>query len=122
VSKESEQARTALVALRGAVGASTWLAPKTTGRLFGIDPKENPGAPFVARAFAIRDFALAAGTAQAEGKELDHWLAFGIVADVSDALAGIGAAARRQIKPRHATLIAATALSAAGLGVYAMAE
>ena len=50
-----------LVGMRGAIGTGAWLAPKLSGRLFGLDPAANPQAPYLGRLFAVRDAALAFG-------------------------------------------------------------
>ena len=54
-----------LVGMRGAIGTGAWLAPKLSGRLFGLDPAANPQAPYLGRLFAVRDAALAFGLRRA---------------------------------------------------------
>ena len=64
----------ALVGLRAAVGAGSFLAPKLTGGLFGLDVDGNPQAPYLARLFGIRDVALAYGIAVTSGEVRTQWL------------------------------------------------
>jgi len=55
--------------MRGAIGTGAWLAPKLSGRLFGLDPAANPQAPYLGRLFAVRDAALAFGLSTSSGRE-----------------------------------------------------
>lgn len=50
----------ASLAVRGGLGAAAYLAPRTTARAMGIDPRANPAAPYLGRVFGIRDVVLAA--------------------------------------------------------------
>lgn len=52
-----EQSTQALVGLRTALGVGVWIAPRLTGRLFGLDPKGNPQLPYIGRLFGARDVA-----------------------------------------------------------------
>src|SRR4051794_971370 len=109
-----------IAGLRAAVGAGGYLAPNLTGRLFGLDPDGNPQAAFLARLFAVRDLALAAGTFNSDGDARRQWLALGMACDLGDALAAY-LAGRDGTLPRPAAIMAgATALSGAALGVAAL--
>src|SRR5205085_621975 len=55
---------TALAGLRASVGLPAWLTPNLAGRLFLLDPDDNPQSPYLARLFGVRDLALAAGVTQ----------------------------------------------------------
>jgi hypothetical protein len=106
--------------LRAQIGASAWLAPNLTGKLFGLDPEGNPQAAFMARLFGVRDIALAAGTLGSEGDARAKWLRVGIACDLADAAAAY-LAGRNGTVPRHAAILAGgTALAAAGMGVAAL--
>src|SRR4051794_41873395 len=59
--------------LRAWIGASAWLAPNLTGKLFGLDPDGNPQAAFMARPFGARAAALAAGTLGSTGSAQTQW-------------------------------------------------
>jgi hypothetical protein len=106
-----------LVRLRGAVGAGAWLAPRFSGRLFGLDPEANPQAPYLGRLFGARDVALAVGLSASTGSERAHWLRLGIACDLADAAAGVLAGLRGELPKRSTVLVTATALSAAALGI-----
>jgi hypothetical protein len=110
----------ALIGLRGAVGAGAWLAPRRSGRLFGLDPDANPAAPYLGRLFGARDVALAFGLSTSDAAQRTQWLRIGIACDLADAAAGVLAGRRGEL-PRLATvLVTATALGAAALGVAAL--
>src|SRR5438309_1295384 len=77
-----------LVGLRTAIGAGAWLAPRITGRLFGLDPVGNPQLPYMARLFGVRDIALAVGTYTTDAEQRAQWLQLGVACDLADAAAG----------------------------------
>ena len=111
-----------LSGLRAWIGTSAWLAPNLTGRLFGLDPDDNPQAAFLARLFGIRDAALAAGTLGTDGPARAKWLQLGVACDLADAAAAY-LAGRNGTIPRHAAAMAGvTAVAAAGLGVAALSR
>jgi hypothetical protein len=116
----SGQAVQGLVALRGAVGAGVWLAPKSSGRLFGLDPSANPQAPYLGRLFGARDAALAFGLNGSSGAQRSQWLRIGIACDLADAAASLLAGRRGELPKLAAVLATATALAAAGLGIVAL--
>ena len=109
-----------LIGLRGAVGAGAWLAPRMSGRMFGLDPDGNPQASYLGRLFGARDVALAFGLGSSSGPQRSQWLRIGVACDLADAAAGV-IAGRRGDLPKFATvLVTATALAAAALGVAAL--
>jgi hypothetical protein len=116
----NDQAIQALVTLRGAVGAGAWLAPRLSGRLFGLDPAANPQAPYLGRLFGVRDVALAAGLKSSSGAERAQWLRLGMACDLADAVAGLLAGRRGELPPLATVLVTGTALAAAGLGAAAL--
>src|SRR4051794_30358386 len=106
--------------LRAWIGASAWLAPNLTGKLFGLDPASNPQSAFLGRLFGVRDIALAAGTLGSEGEARATWLRLGVVCDLADFGAAV-LAGRNGTVPKHAAFLAGgTALSAAAMGVAAL--
>src|SRR3954468_22264232 len=108
--------------LRAQIGASAWLAPNLTGKLFGLDPDSNPQAAFLARLFGVRDLALAAGTFGSTGESRTQWLRLGVACDLADAAAAY-LAGRNGTVPRHAAVLAGgTPIAAAGLGVAALTQ
>jgi hypothetical protein len=109
-----------LVGLRGAIGVGAWLAPRSSGRLFGLDPDANPQSPYLGRLFGARDAALAFGLSTSSGSQRSKWLRIGIACDLADAGAGLLAGRRGELPTRAAVLVTATALVAAALGVAAL--
>jgi hypothetical protein len=116
----NEQAIQQLVGVRGAIGAGAWLAPRLSGRLFGLDPAANPQAPYLGRLFGARDVALAFGLGTSSGEHRATWLRIGIACDLADAVAGVLAGRRGELPKRATFLVTATALIAAGLGMSAL--
>jgi hypothetical protein len=110
----------AIVGLRAAIGASAWLAPNLSGRLFGLNPSANPQLPYVGRLFAIRDVALAAGLAQSSGESRRLWLQLGVLCDAADALAGLLAGRGGQLSKVSTALVTGPAVMGLGLGVAAL--
>jgi hypothetical protein len=110
----------AIIGIRAAIGASAWLAPNLSGRLFGLDPTANPQLPYVGRLFAIRDLALAAGLAQSSGESRRLWLQLGMACDAADALAGLLAGRGGQLSKLSTALVTAPAVMGIGLGVAAL--
>jgi hypothetical protein len=109
-----------LVGLRAAVGAGAFLAPRLTGRLFGLDVEGNPQAPYLARLFGIRDVALAYGTSSTTGPQRAQWLQIGLACDLGDAVAGFLAGKGGELPAPAAVLVTGTALTAAALGLAAL--
>ena len=112
----NEQIVQGLVGLRSAIGVGAWLAPRLSGRLFGLDPDANPQAPYLGRLFGARDAALAFGLSTSSGGQRLQWLRIGIACDLADAAAGMLAGRRGELPTRTTLLVTATALVAAGLG------
>jgi hypothetical protein len=109
-----------LAALRLAVGVISWFFPSLGGRLFGLDPADNPQAPYLARLFGVRDVALAVGALQSRGEAREQWLRLGVVCDVADtAAAGLGHRAGYLPTPT-AILVGGVAAGATALGVQAL--
>jgi hypothetical protein len=116
----NEQVIQQLVAVRAAIGTGAYVAPRLSGRLFGLDPAANPQAAYLGRLFGVRDVALAFGLSAASDAQRSHWLRIGIACDLADAAAGVLAGRRGELPKRAAVLVTATALVAAGLGVAAL--
>ena len=116
----NDQATTVLLGARTAIGASAWLTPRLSGRLFGLDPANNPQASYLARLFGIRDVALAYGLNTSTASQRSTWLRIGLACDLADAVAGVLAGRRGDLPPFTTVLVTGTALVAAGLGVAAL--
>ena len=111
-----------LIDLRGVIGAGAWLAPRLSGRLFGLDPDANPQAPYLGRLFGARDVALAFGLSVSTGTQRSQWLRIGIACDLADAVAGVLAGRRGELPKRATVLVTATALGAAALGIAGLQD
>jgi hypothetical protein len=111
-----------LVGLRIAVGAASWLTPRPAGRLFGLNAKQNPQAPYLARLFGVRDIALAYGAISSEGEAQRQWLAAGVACDIADTFAGIAGGRGGYLSKLSSLLVTGTAISAAALGAIALRE
>jgi hypothetical protein len=109
-----------LVGLRAALGVGVWLAPRLTGRLFGLDPDANPQAPYLGRLFGARDVALAYGLGTATGSQRSLWLRIGLACDIADAAAGVLAGRRGELPKLATALVTGTALGAAVVGISAL--
>jgi hypothetical protein len=110
-----------LAGLRTAIGVGAWVAPETSGRLFGLDPDANPQSTYVGRLFASRDAALAAGYVATDGDARRFWWQAGVACDLLDAVAGVLAVRRGDVTPGTGVLLTGTALLAAALGAAALA-
>jgi hypothetical protein len=115
-----EQIVQQLVRGRAAIGAGSWLAPRASGRLFGLDPKGNPQAAYLGRLFGIRDVALGYGLAASSGEQRAIWLKIGVVCDLADLAAGLSAGRRGELPKLATLLVCAAAASAAAMGVAAL--
>jgi hypothetical protein len=118
----NEQIVQSLIGLRSAVGAGAWVAPRLSGRLFGLDPDGNPQAPYLARLFGVRDVALAVGLSSSTGAQRSRWLQIGIACDLADAVAGVLAGRGGELPKRATFLVTATALGAAAMGLAALQD
>jgi hypothetical protein len=110
-----------LAVLRFIIGGGTWLAPRTSGRLFGLDVDANPQTPYVARLFAVRDAVLGVGLVATSGDARRLWWRVGVACDMADAIAGLLAGRARELPSVSTALVTGTALGAAALGAAALA-
>lgn len=113
------QARQALTALRLTIGTAAWLTPRLAAKLFGVDPDDNPAAPFVARLFGARDIAMGAVMLEGDEDEVARWIDYGIAIDAADAVAAIAGGVRGYLPKRTAIMAGLAATSAVALGVIA---
>ncbi len=117
---ETEAAVKALSGLRLVIGAAAWLAPRASGKGFGLRPAENPQAPYLGRLFGARDVALGVGTLQATGEARRQWLRIGVGVDAADAVAAIAAGRAGYLNPVAAGMVFAPAAAAVVLGLAAL--
>ena len=107
--QDKQKAVMAIAAGRVAIGASAYLAPNLSGRLFGLDPDGNPQASYLGRLFGARDVALGAGVLRSRPKQKDAWVAAGMACDVADVGAGALAGIRGTLPPSAAAMVTGTA-------------
>lgn len=116
------QARNALAGIRAGLGVGALLAPRLTGRIFGIDPEVNPAAVYLARLFGARELFMAAPFLL-EDEDLQRYaLEAGVLVDTTDAVAAVAAGARGGLGKRAAVMATVTALLAVGLGLTALQD
>ena len=109
-----------LTVLRFIIGGSSWLAPRTAGRVFGLDVDANPQAPYLGRLFGVRDAVLGVGLVATSGDARRLWWRVGIACDVADLAAGLLAGRARELPRASTALVSAAAAMAAGLGAAAL--
>src|SRR4051794_3564853 len=98
-----------LLGARTALGISTLLTPRLAGKVFFLDPDDNPQLAVIARMWGIRNLSLAAGMYAATGANRAQWWRLQPAIDVLDFLA-IATEWRRGAVPGPASaLMAATA-------------
>jgi hypothetical protein len=103
------------------LGVSTLLAPRLAGRVFLLDPEDNPQLPVVGRMWGIRNLSLAAGMYGAAGESRGQWWRLQPAIDVLDFLVIVAEWRRRALSGPAAGLMAGTALLAAALGLSSAA-
>jgi hypothetical protein len=109
-----------LGAVRAVVGAASWVAPRLSGKTFGLDANDNPAAPYLGRLFGARDVALAYGSMTSTGEDQDRWLVAGLGCDIADAAAGIAAWRGGYLSPFSSFLVTAAAINGVVLGAIAL--
>jgi hypothetical protein len=120
--KQRDKAKDAVAVGRIVVGASAYLTPNLSGRLFGLDPDGNPQLPYIGRLFGARDVALGAGVLRSSKKQKDAWATAGLACDVADVGAGALAGIRGQLPPAAAALVTATAAGFAIAGYWLLQQ
>lgn len=117
------QARSTLVGIRTGLGVGALLAPRLTGKLFGISVEDNPAAVYLARLFGARELFMAAPFYIEDADELQAYaLQAGVAVDAADVVAAGAALVRKNLSVRAATMAALTAAAAVALGVIAQQD
>lgn len=116
------QAKVTLLSLRSLIGVLGWLAPNLSGKLFGIDPAQNPSAPYLGRLFAARELALVAPLLSEDADVQRRSLHVGMAVDAADAAASVAAGARGTLPKRAAVMTGLTALVGVLLGWIASSD
>ena len=113
-------ARRTLAQVRLAVGIGALVAPRVTGKLFGIDSDVNPAAPYLARLFGARELFMAAPFLMpAPGLDEPELASRAVPVDAADTAAALLAGLRGYLPWRAAIPAAATAPVATWLGTQA---
>ena len=116
-------ARTTLAGIRAGIGLGALVAPRLTGKLFGIDVAENPAAPYLARLFGARELYMASPFLMpAPGIDEQELAARAVPVDAADALASLVAGLRGYLPWRAALPTAAAGMVGVYLGSLAAQE
>jgi hypothetical protein len=110
----------ALLGARTALGISTLLAPRVTGKAFLLDPDDNPQLPVIARMWGVRNLSLAAGMYAATGGNRAQWWRLQPAVDALDFLAIATEWRRGTVPGPAAALMAGTALAATAFGALSV--
>ena len=70
--------------MRVLVGGQSWIAPKLSARMVGLDPDRNPQAAYWARLFGVRDVVLGLAALQTEGEARKRVIQLTAACDVAD--------------------------------------
>lgn len=114
---DPHSARTTLAGIRAALGVGALVAPRLTGKLFGIDIDANPAAPYLARLFGARELYMASPFLMpSPGVDEQELAARAVPVDAADTVAALAAGLRGYLPWRAAIPAAATAAVATYLG------
>lgn len=116
------QARTTLATLRLTIGLSSIVAPRVAGRLFALDPDDNPQSVFLGRLFGVRNAAIGLTLLEGAPAEQERWLRYGLAIEAVDVAALVAAYAKGTISRRALVMIGCTASVAAALGAAALGD
>jgi hypothetical protein len=115
-----DRARGALAGLRFGLAAGSWLTPRATGRLFGLQPDANPVSPYLARLFGARAAWLGTEILLAEsGAARRQLIRRHIAIDAVDLAATLMGWQRGYLNRRGALLTGLGAVTAIGLALRA---
>ena len=112
------RSRTLIAATRLLLAMATSLTPRLSGRLFGIDPAQNPASPYLARLYGARAALMAIDLLEAERHGAGANVARRHLAvDAVDVAASMAGARGGYLSRRAAWLTGATAMSLLVLGL-----
>ena len=107
--------------MRVVVGGQSWLAPRLSARMVGLDPDRNPQAAYWARLFGVRDVALGLAALKPSGDARKRILQLTAACDAAD-FATTLAGRRAGYLPRVTTVLSAGLAVAAGAVALAATE
>lgn len=109
--------------IRTALGVGTLLAPRVTGKVFGIDVDANPAAPYLARLFGARELYMASPFLMpAPGLDEQELAARAVPVDAADTVAALAAGLKGYLPWRAVVPAAGAAAFATYLGTRAAAR
>lgn len=113
-------ARRTLALVRAALGVGSLLAPRVTGKVFGIDVDANPAAPYLARLFGARELYMASPFLMpAPGLDEQELAARAVPVDAADTVAALAAGLKGYLPWRAVVPAAGAAAFATYLGTQA---
>lgn len=116
-------ARTTLAGIRAGLGVGALLAPRVTGKLFGIDVDDNPAAPYLARLFGARELYMASPFLMpAPGLDEQELASRAVPVDAVDTVAALAAGLGGYLPWRAALSAGLTAGVATWLGMVGSRE
>lgn len=115
-------ARASIIALRGALGVGAMVVPRPMGALFGVDPADNPVAPYLMRLFGARELLMAWQVYAASDEELETVISAAIPVDAADVLASILGGSGGYLPKRAAVMSGLSALGGVVHGVTVRRE
>jgi hypothetical protein len=117
VTTEEQLLQTQLAVGRIVIGGGALVAPRLTGRAFGIDPAANPAASYVGRLFGVRAVLMAVQLLTVRPEERVRVLRQNVAVDLVDAVAAVAATRAGALDRRSGAAATAAALFEAALGV-----
>ena len=108
--------------MRIVVGVVSYFAPNLGGKLFGLDPANNPQAAYLGRLFGVRDLALGVGALQSSGDAQKQILQLGMACDVADVGAALLGRRGGYLPAVTTVLVAGAAVAAAAMSAAALGE
>ena len=111
-----------LAAFRIALGAASWIAPRTLARSYGLsDDQVTPALEYMTRVFGVRAVALGLGYLSSSGDARRLWHRLWLLCDAADTAMGVGMVAGGRIDPKLGVSALATTAPAMALDVAALA-
>lgn len=110
---------TALVVHRLALGTVAIAAPRSAGRLYGLDFEAHPSGAVLTRLMASRNLGLGVGLLLASDAARPLWTRINLAADVLDLVTVTDETRRGALTSRVSGIGLATASAAAALGLAA---
>ena len=108
-----------MATMRLTFGVIIWVAPRTTMRVFGLNPRESALVPYLGRLVGARDAVIGAGLLRSADNDRRLWLLSGLACDVIDLAAVVIAAREGAVSRWSFPLVAGASVLPVGLAVLA---